>query len=171
MYSMNDATQVGNNTIKIDLTNYALKDDTATKIDIEDLKIKLSNKLDKEGSHKHAITDIEELTQALNEKLSNKLYSYKTLINDTENIDYLNNLKTQLFEIVKNKQDKNGYKFSIDDMTGDLNISLNGIVICSYNKSANNWIFNGINLNEFITETQTTLKNHYDAINIIMDSK
>ena len=45
MFSINDASQVGNNTIRLDLTNYALKDDTATKIDIEDLKSKIANKL------------------------------------------------------------------------------------------------------------------------------
>ena len=167
MYSMNDAVEVGNTTIRLDLSNYALKNDTATKIDINELRTKLADKLDREGSHQHAIGDIKELDQTLNQKLdNNRTYSYKVLINDIETIPYLETLKTPLLEIVKEKSDA-GYKISVDN-TGDLLISLNDVVIASYNKIAGNWIINGINLNEFITETQETLKNHYEAINILM---
>ena len=169
MYSMNEAVQVGNNTLRLDLTNYALKDDTATKIDIEDLKNKIANKLDKEGSHQHTITDIKELTQTLNSKLDNgRMYSYKTLINDVETIPYLQDLKTPMLTIAKNKLDENGYIINVDE-SGDLLISLNSVVIAFYNKAANNWIINNVNINQFITETQATLKNHYDAINILMN--
>ena len=169
MFSINDASQVGNNTIRLDLTNYALKDDTATKIDIEDLKSKIANKLDKEGSHQHTITDIKELTQTLNTKLDNSvMYSYRTLINDIETIPYLEDVKTPMLTIAKNKLDENGYIVSVDD-AGDLLITLNGVAIAFYNRNANNWIINGVNLNQFITETQATLKNHYDAINILMN--
>jgi hypothetical protein len=164
---MNDAVEVGNTTIRLDLSNYALKNDTATKIDINELRTKLADKLDREGSHQHAIGDIKELDQTLNQKLdNNRTYSYKVLINDIETIPYLETLKTPLLEIVKEKSDA-GYKISVDN-TGDLLISLNDVVIASYNKIAGNWIINGINLNEFITETQETLKNHYEAINILM---
>ena len=164
---MNDAIEVGNTTIRLDLSNYALKNDTATKIDINELRTKLADKLDREGSHQHAIGDIKELDQTLNQKLdNNRTYSYKVLINDIETIPYLETLKTPLLEIVKEKSDA-GYKISVDN-TGDLLISLNDVVIASYNKIAGNWIINGINLNEFITETQETLKNHYEAINILM---
>lgn len=167
MYSMNDAVEVGNTTIRLDLSNYALKNDTATKIDINELRTKLADKLDREGSHQHAIGDIKELDQTLNQKLdNNRTYSYKVLINDIETIPYLETLKTPLLEIVKEKSGA-GYKISVDN-TGDLLISLNDVVIASYNKIAGNWIINGINLNEFITETQETLKNHYEAINILM---
>lgn len=165
---MNDAVEVGNTTIRLDLSNYALKNDTATKIDINELRTKLADKLDREGSHQHAIGDIKELDQTLNQKLdNNRTYSYKVLINDIETIPYLETLKTPLLEIVKNAVSLDGYKISVDN-TGDLLISLNDVVIASYNKIAGNWIINGINLNEFITETQETLKNHYEAINILM---
>ena len=164
---MNDAVEVGNTTIRLDLSNYALKNDTATKIDINELRTKLADKLDREGSHQHTIGDIKELDQTLNQKLdNNRTYSYKVLINDIETIPYLETLKTPLLEIVKEKSDA-GYKISVDN-TGDLLITLNDVVIASYNKIAGNWIINGINLNEFITETQETLKNHYEAINILM---
>lgn len=164
---MNDAVEVGNTTIRLDLSNYALKNDTATKIDINELRTKLADKLDREGSHQHAIGDIKELDQTLNQKLdNNRTYSYKVLINDIETIPYLETLKTPLLEIIKEKSSA-GYKISVDN-TGDLLISLNDVVIASYNKIAGNWIINGINLNEFITETQETLKNHYEAINILM---
>ena len=166
---MNDAVEVGNSTIKLDLTNYALKNDTATKIDIEELKSKIANKLDKEGSHQHTITDIKELTQSLDSKLDKgKTYSHKTLINDIETISYLQELKTPMITIIKNKLDDNGYIVNVDD-TGDLMITLNNAVIAFYNKKAGNWIINGVNINEFITETKATLKNHYDAINILLN--
>ena len=164
---MNDAVEVGNTTIRLDLSNYALKNDTATKIDINELRTKLADKLDREGSHQHTIGDIKELDQTLNQKLdNNRTYSYKVLINDIETIPYLETLKTPLLEIIKEKSGA-GYKISVDN-TGDLLITLNDVVIASYNKIAGNWIINGINLNEFITETQETLKNHYEAINILM---
>ena len=100
---MNDATvDVGNTTIRLDLSNYALKNDTATKIDIDELKTKLADKLDREGSHQHAIIDIKELEQALNQKLdNNRTYSHKVLINDIETIQYLDTLKTPSLEIIK----------------------------------------------------------------------
>ena len=169
MYSMNDAVEVGNTTIRLDLSNYALKNDTATKIDINELRTKLADKLDREGSHQHAIGDIKELDQTLNQKLdNNRTYSYKVLINDIETIPYLETLKTPLLEILTSSDASTaGYKISVDN-TGDLLITLNDVVIASYNKIAGNWIINGINLNEFITETQETLKNHYEAINILM---
>ena len=170
---MNDAAvDVGNTTIRLDLSNYALKNDTATKIDIDELKTKLADKLDREGSHQHAIIDIKELEQALNQKLdNNRTYSHKVLINDIETIQYLDTLKTPSLEIIKDKSslEAGGYKVSVDD-TGDLLITLNDIVIAFYNKTAGNWIINGINLNEFITETQATLKNHYEAINVLMSN-
>ena len=166
---MNDAIEVGNTTIRLDLSNYALKNDTATKIDINELRTKLADKLDREGSHQHAIGDIKELDQTLNQKLdNNRTYSYKVLINDIETIPYLETLKTPLLEILTSSDASSaGYKISVDN-TGDLLITLNDVVIASYNKIAGNWIINGINLNEFITETQETLKNHYEAINILM---
>lgn len=166
---MNDAVEVGNTTIRLDLSNYALKNDTATKIDINELRTKLADKLDREGSHQHAIGDIKELDQTLNQKLdNNRTYSYKVLINDIETIPYLETLKTPLLEILTSSDASSaGYKISVDN-TGDLLITLNDVVIASYNKIAGNWIINGINLNEFITETQETLKNHYEAINILM---
>ncbi len=168
---MNDAIEVGNTTIRLDLSNYALKNDTATKIDINELRSKLADKLDREGSHQHAIVDIKELDQALNQKLDNdRTYSHKVLINDIETIQYLETLKTPSLEIIKNKLDSEGYKINVDD-TGDLLITLNNVVIASYNKNAGNWIINGVNLNTFIAETQATLKNHYEAINILLNTQ
>ena len=96
------------------------------------------------------------------------MYSYRTLINDIETIPYLEDVKTPMLTIAKNKLDENGYIVSVDD-AGDLLITLNGVAIAFYNRNANNWIINGVNLNQFITETQATLKNHYDAINILMN--
>ena len=41
-------TSSSSTTVKIDLTNYALKSETATKVDLEELQAIVANKLDKE---------------------------------------------------------------------------------------------------------------------------
>ena len=55
-------------TLKIDLTNYALKNDTASKVDLEELETVVANKLDKEPTHHHKIAEIDELQTELNAK-------------------------------------------------------------------------------------------------------
>ena len=167
MFSINDASQTGDNTIKIDLTNYALKNETATKIDIESLETKLANKLDADGSHRHEIAEINELTQQLTTKLSNTTtYSYATLLSDSEKINYLEDVKIIKLNITSDKL-SDGYIFAVDT-TGDLLITLNDVVIATYNKTAGSWIFNGTNLKDFITDVNETLANHAAAINLLI---
>ena len=48
-------------------------------------------------------------------------------------------------------------------------ITYNEVVIASYNKASSTWIFNGNDINKFITSTNDVLKNHYDALIIILD--
>ena len=52
-------------TLKIDLTNYALKNDTASKVDLEELETVVANKLDKEPTHHHKIAEIATLSMTV----------------------------------------------------------------------------------------------------------
>ena len=163
---MKDSEMIGTETVKLDLSNYVTKDKVPTIDQFNTLTSTVANKLDKNGSHQHNIIDIKELTQALGNKLSNQSkYSYETLLSDSEKIPYLENVKIPILNIAKDKL-SDGYILSVDS-TGDLHITLNDVLIASYNKAAGSWIFNGDNLKDFITTTREVLKNHYQAINLI----
>ena len=161
MFSIKD-TKVDPNT-KIDLSGYAT---TATTnnltISIEDLQKKVANKLDSNPiDHEHTISQIQQLEQTLNNKLSipssdETKYSYNTLLKDWDSIPYLKSVKIPTLDIAVDKN-TSGYIFNVDS-SGDLMITLNDVVIAYFNKGTNSWNLNGIN---------DVLKNHYDAINII----
>ena len=161
MFSIKD-TKVDPNT-KIDLSGYAT---TATTnnltVSIEDLQKKVANKLDSNPvDHKHTISQIEQLEQNLNNKLSipssdESKYSYNTLLKDWQSIPYLESVKIPQLDVSVDAN-TSGYVFSVD-ATGDLLITNNDVVVASYNKAANTWNLNGVT---------DVLKNHYDAINIL----
>ena len=163
MFSMKDSELSGENTVKLDLTNYATKDKVPTLDQFNILTSTVAGKLDSSPQHKHDIIDINELTQALSNKLSKQTkYSYETLLNDSEKIPYLENVKIPILNITPDKNSE-GYILSVDS-TGDLHITLNDVLIASYNKASGHWIFNGVDLNNFITTTREVLTNHYQAI-------
>ena len=153
---------------KIDLSGYATKADVPSLVNFEDLKKVVAKKLDSDHvNHQHTINQIEQLSQQLNNKLNiptsdDSRYSYNTILRDWAEIPYLENVKIPLLEITPDKS-SNGYSFNVD-ATGDLIISYNDVVIASYNKVANTWILNGVNINEFINTTNAVLMNHYEAI-------
>ena len=92
MYTMNNADLGGasGGTISINLTNYALKKDTATKEDFEALKTTVANKLDKSPQHHHKISEIDELQTELNAKYDKgSKYSYNVILSDSEKIPLL----------------------------------------------------------------------------------
>ena len=161
MFSIKD-TKIDKDS-KIDLSGYATTT-TADKltISIEDLQKKVANKLDSNPiDHKHTISQIEQLEQNLNNKLSiptteDTKYSYNTLLKDWQNIPYLESVKIPQLDIAIDNN-TSGYVFSVDD-TGDLLITSNDVLIASYNKANNSWNLNGVT---------DVLKNHYDAINIL----
>ena len=172
MFSIKD-TKIDKDS-KIDLSGYATTA-TADKltISIEDLQQKVANKLNANPvDHEHTISQIQQLEQALNNKLSipsteaNK-YSYNTLLSDWQSIPYLNDVKIIKLDISPNSS-SSGYILSVD-ATGDLLITNNDIVIAQYNKSAQSWILNNTNIKTFITTTNDVLANHYEALNIILD--
>ena len=158
----------GSSSIKIDLTNYALKTDTATKVDLEALKTTVANKIDKEPQHHHKISEIDELQTELNSKYDlTQKYSYNVILSDSEKIPYLENTKILTLDITKSNTES-GYVFKVDSSTGDLQILKNNVIIMSYNSALSHWIINDIDLNNFITNVNDVLTNHYQAISILM---
>ena len=172
MFSIKD-TQIDPNT-KIDLSGYAT---TATTdkltISIENLNKSVANKLNSNPvDHEHTINQIQQLEQTLNNKLSiptsdDNKYSYNALLKDWDSIPYLKSVKIPTLDIAVDKN-TSGYVFNVDS-SGDLMITYNEVVIASYNKAFSTWIFNGNDINKFITSTNDVLKNHYDALIIILD--
>ena len=172
MFSIKD-TQIDPNT-KIDLSGYAT---TATTdkltISIENLNKSVANKLNSNPvDHEHSISQITQLQETLNNKLSipssdASKYSYNALLKDWDSIPYLKSVKIPTLDIAVDKN-TSGYVFNVDS-SGDLMITYNEVVIASYNKASSTWIFNGNDINKFITSTNDVLKNHYDALLIILD--
>ena len=163
MYTVANAdsgSSTGTQTVKIDLTNYALKKDTATKEEFEALVNTVAGKLDKEPQHHHKISDIDELQTELNAKYDkNNKYSYNVILSDSEKIPLLENTKIINLDITSNKN-TSGYTLRVDSSSGDLQIVNNGVIIMSYNKVSNRWILNGIDVYDI-------LENHTEAFNNI----
>ena len=163
MYTVANAdsgSSTGTQTVKIDLTNYALKKDTATKEEFEALVNTVANKLDKEPQHHHKISDIDELQTELNAKYDkNNKYSYNVILSDSEKIPLLENTKIINLDIAPDKN-TSGYTLRVDSTSGDLQIVNNGVIIMSYNKASNRWILNGIDVYDI-------LENHTEAFNNI----
>ena len=153
--------------IKIDLTNYALKNDTATKVDLESLKETVANKIDKEPQHHHKISEIDELQAELNAKYDKGTkYSYNVILSDSEKIPLLESTKIISLDLTPDKN-SSGFIFKVDSTSGDLQVYKGSTIILSYNNALNHWIINGIDLNQFIEDTNDVLKNHYDALSIL----
>ena len=150
-------SSTGTQTVKIDLTNYAMKKDTATKEEFENLVEVVANKLDKNPQHHHKISEIDELQAELNGKYDkNSKYSYNVILSDSEKIPFLENTKIISLEISSDKN-SSGYVFKIDSSSGDLQILKNNIVIMNYNSGDNQWLLNGVAIYEI-------LLNHSDGL-------
>ena len=174
MFTMNNADNGlgsgsggGVDTIKIDLTNYALKEDTATKVDLEALKTTVAGKIDKEPQHHHTIAEVDELQAELNAKYdTSKKYSYNVILSDSEKIPFLEDTKIINLDITTSKE-TSGYVMKMDNSSGDFQVLKNNVAIMSYNSALNHWIISGNDLNNFMTNTNDVLKNHYDALVIL----
>ena len=134
----------------IDLSDYAKKKDTVSKTELESLTSVVANKLDIEPQHKHHIDDIKQLAAALDGKYdTSKKYSYTTILSDSQKISYLESPKLGTMELVKNAE-SDGYKFYVDEGSGDLMIVLDDILIGTYSKSTHNWSFGGLNMDSLV---------------------
>ena len=173
MFTMSEANTGLNSsetTVKIDLSNYALTSETATKVDLEALQTIVANKLDKEPAHSHSIAEVDQLQTELNGKYdTSKQYSYAVILSDSEKIPYLEDVKVVKLDITTDKE-TTGYVFKVDSSSGDLQIYNNSVCILSYNKAEGHWIFGSTDLNEFMTEVNDTLANHCSALNILIQN-
>ena len=168
MFSIKD-TQIDPNT-KIDLSGYAT---TATTdkltISIENLNKSVANKLNSNPvDHEHSISQITQLQEKLDNKLSipssdATKYSYNALLKDWDSIPYLKNVKIPTLDIAVDKN-TSGYIFNVDS-SGDLMITYNEVVIASYNKASSTWIFNGNDINKFITSTNKPIEHNTSNTN------
>ena len=141
-----DGIDIGD--LKIDLSDYMMKKDAATKKEVEELTAVVANKLDAEPQHKHHIEDIKQLETALASKFdTGEKYSYTTIISDIETIPYLEAPKIKILSI-GDMETENSYKFYVDDSNGDLMIVLNDMLIGTYVKATNNWILGGVNMSD-----------------------
>ena len=173
MFSIKD-TQIDPNT-KIDLSGYAT---TATTdkltISIENLNKSVANKLNSNPvDHEHSISQITQLQEKLDNKLSipstdDNKYSYNALLKDWDSIPYLKDVKIPKLDITKDKS-TTGYVFSVDSSTGNLLITHDDVIIAEYNKQTPEWIFGGTSIKEFIKTTNEVLKNHYDALELLIN--
>ena len=139
---------IGGGNYMIDLSEYMKKKDAATKTELQTLTSIVANKLDVEPQHKHHIDDIKQLETALTSKYdTSEKYSYSVILSDSEKIPYLEAPKVSLLEVAKDK-DTAGYKFYVDDGSGDLMIVFNDVLIGTYVKATGNWVLGGVNLSE-----------------------
>ena len=183
---------IDHNDLMLDLSDYMKKKEGATKTELASLTAVVANKLDVEPQHKHHISDVKDLTEALNAKYDvSEKYSYNTILSDSEKIPWLESPRVKQLDISLNRN-IDGYVFYIDDKSGDLMITLNDVLIASYSIAAGKWSFETdtteieeqlaaqatkINdlettiedLNNYISKTDAVLKNHYDAILLLCE--
>ena len=163
--------------LMLDLSEYIKKKDAATKNELSALTNIVANKLDAEPQHKHHISDVKELQEALNSKYdTSEKYSYNVILSDSEKIPFLENPRIETLEISKNKNEW-GYRFYVDNSSGDLMIlAPDDLLIATYSKSAGKWFFetdtteidNSIaTLGTRLDEQNTILENHSEALNAV----
>ena len=152
--------------LMLDLSDYMKKKDGATKIELNNLSAIVANKLDAEPQHKHHISDVKELQEALNSKYdTSEKYSYNVILSDSEKIPFLERPRIETLEISKNKNEW-GYRFYVDNSSGDLMIlAPDDLLIATYSKSAGKWFFETDTSN-----IDSVLENHGEALNAVCNA-
>ena len=148
--------------LMIDLSEYIKKKDAATKMELSSLTSVVANKLDAEPQHKHHIQDIKDLQEELQSKYdTSEKYSFNTIISDIDKIPYIEAPKIKMLEIAKDKNNESGYKFYVDEASGDLMICSDDILLANYTKSTNNWSFGGVSLDNIpnVSAVNTEINN------------
>lgn len=144
----------------VDLSEYLKKIEGVSKEEHEKLEAVVSTKLDAEPIHKHHIEDVKQLQSALDGKYDkSEKYSYNVILSDSEKIPFLEAPKVLSMEIA-NKFEVEGYKFYVDDSSGDLMIVFNNVLIGSYLKTSGKWTLSGLETGAPVNHTHTTIDNN-----------
>jgi hypothetical protein len=160
----------------IDLSEYMKKKDGATKTELQSLTAVVAGKLDATPQHKHDIADVKDLREELDSKYdTSKRYSYNVILSDAEKIPYMEAPRVGLLDISANRA-IDGYRFYVDDKSGDLMICLNDLLIASYSIAAGKWSFetdtttmdNSIaSIGKRVDNHDIILENHYEALTAV----
>ncbi len=163
----------------IDLSDYMKKKDAATKIELESLTAIVAGKLDATPQHKHDISNIKDLREELDSKYdTSKQYSYNVILSDAEKIPFLEKPRVNELDISANKE-IDGYRFYVDEKSGDLMIVLNEVLIASYSIASGKWSFEtdttGVetsidNLDKRVDEHDAVLENHCEALDAVCNA-
>ena len=154
----------------VDLSDYVKRNEVSTIIDLEGLKEKLGNKLDKTPEHRHNISAITELKNELDSKLSaGKMYSYKTIISDIEKIETLENPTITNKLNLRSPDESTEYSVYATNDGLVITESSKATPILRYQTLDDTVWIQGENLTKFIKNTNAVLKNHYDAIKLIAE--
>ena len=151
----------------IDLSEYMMKKDAATKTELDSLTTIVANKLDATPQHKHDISDVKDLREELDSKYdTSKKYPHNVILSDVDTIAYIESPKVQRLEVAMNSA-VDGYNFYVDDSNGDLMIvSPSSTLIATYSIASNSWNFGGVNIND-VTSHQEVLENHTEALTAV----
>lgn len=159
--------------LMLDLSDYMKKKDAATKTELETLTAVVANKLDKQPQHKHIIEDVDQLQTVLDTKFNK---------NNVEQIPFIERPRVEILEISQSKSVW-GYRFYVDNSGNLVIISPNDNEIASYSNSSGKWSFetdltdinntldnlsNSLQTN--ISETNTVLENHAEALNAVCNA-
>ena len=147
----------------IDLSDYLKKTEGVTKSEFTALETTVSGKLDTEPQHKHDISDVKNLHEALDGKYdTSKKYPHNVILSDTDKIAYIESPKVQHLEVAMNAS-VDGYNFYVDDTNGDLMIlSPSSALIASYSIASNSWTFGGVSLKDIANNE--TIAEHEELI-------
>ena len=166
--------------LMLDLSEYMKKKDAATKTELETLTAVVAGKLDATPQHNHFISDVKDLTETLEGKYdTSKKYSYNVILSDSEKIPFLEKPRVEILEVSKNKSEW-GYRFYVDDASGDLMIlSPTDLLIATYSIAAGKWSFETDtteietsidNLDKRVDDHDTVLENHGEALNAVCNA-
>ena len=164
---MNGKTTVEKN----DLENYAKKNEVANLINLEGLREAIDSKVSITPQHTHKLADVDQLEAMMADKLDCKAkYSYKTILSDSEKIEHLTNPNIDNL-ILGGK-----YYLQVSD-AGDLLIKYKTtkdplLTIAAFNTAANNWILNGVGVNELkksVDEFKNDVREIKNEVDVMID--
>ena len=136
------------------------------------MKQTIGNKLDKTPEHTHSISAITELNNQLNDKLSkSKTYTLNELISTTSTGTLTDITINDSLKVAPSNNTGPSLIIEAKDNKIYFN-TVNGTqeqTLLYYDTATSTVYIKGIAFDQFVTDTNAVLKNHYDAIKIIAD--